>query len=373
MLQHRADLQQILVKAALDAGVVLQTNACVAKINPDFNAEVTLTDGRVVTGDVLVGADGINSCVRARMTQFFGVEDRSVSTGDSAYRFIIPRSLLLDSPEILLPLDQRMNTRWIGPHGHIMAYPLRGNELYNVVMVHTTSSVSHDETDLWARKGSLSDLMNCFGSWSPMVRRLAACIDSSTLMQWPLNKRPNLQSWSVNCTTLLGDACHAMLPYVAQGAAQAIEDAAVLATCLKHIRDIPHALSVYESLRKPRAEFIQGCAEDMRRVLHLVDGPDQEERDRIMRAERVDGWKHPDLWADPEFQDIVWGCDVVEAAEKRCRAIGKTTLEGKVVTSTSEEVEVHMKSDVMEGGEQRLRILTCLAGVGLLALFALWN
>jgi salicylate hydroxylase len=310
------------LQAALEAGVHLHTNTQVVTIDPSFEAKVTLSNGDHVEGDILVGADGIKSCTRANIASYFGLPDKCTSTGDSAYRIVIPRSKILERcPQILktLGIDQGISTRWIGPYGHIMAYPIRGNAFYNVVMVHSHKSgaINDDETNLWARKGELSELLTFYGGWSNTVQGLAACIDPEDLTQWPLNARPSLPAWKVNRICLLGDACHPMLPYVAQGAAQAIEDAAALAVCLSRTSDVSQALATYESVRKDRAEFIQGCADAMRQVLHLVDGPEQEQRDATMRAPRTPGWKHPDLWADLDFQQLIWGHDIVVETEKR--------------------------------------------------------
>ncbi|EEP75424.1 conserved hypothetical protein [Uncinocarpus reesii 1704] len=312
---HRSDLQRVLVQTALEAEVNLRTGVKVENIDPHFAAVVTLTSGEKVEGDVLVGADGIKSLTRAKMALFFGIQDEICPTGDAAYRAAIPRAKLASHPNLLLELDQRLSTRWIGPHGHIMAYPIRGNTLYNVVMVHANNGGSNDEKGLWTRKGQIQDLLSFYKDWSPTVLHLASCIEPNELLEWPLNERPNLPTWSINRTCLLGDACHPMLPYVAQGAAQAIEDAGVLGLCLFAAKDVDGAFSVYEYVRKQRAEVIQGSATTVRKILHLEDGPEQQDRDDRMRAPRVAGWKHPDLWADPEFQNAVWGHDVMTQAE----------------------------------------------------------
>jgi salicylate hydroxylase len=103
------------------------------------------------------------------------------------------------------------------------------------------------------------------------------------------NRKP-MSRWSVGRVTLLGDACHAMLPFMAQGAAQAIEDGATLAACLSNIdtRHVPQALNRYERLRRPRATRVQGLSEDNKRRFHLPDGPGQLERDAEMARGTTD-------------------------------------------------------------------------------------
>ncbi|KAF2753652.1 FAD/NAD(P)-binding domain-containing protein [Pseudovirgaria hyperparasitica] len=315
---HRADLQRVLLKAVHAQGARLHMSARVKTVDPDFNAKVELETGQQFEGDLVVGADGINSQVRAQMVRYWEIPDELTATGDAAYRVTIPRHKLLECPGLIQEIDGRVSSRWIGPHGHIMAYPLRGNELYNVVMVHRNEEAGLDKSNIWTRRGRMTALLRFYGSWSPLVNILAKQINTEGLVQWPLETRPHLPSWSVNRICLLGDSVHAMLPYVAQGAAQAIEDAAVLGTCLSQISDIPQVLSIYERVRKARAEFIQNSASTMRTVLHYEDGVDQEKRDAIMRAPRIAGWKHPDLWADAEYQNTVWGYDVIAETQREC-------------------------------------------------------
>lgn len=131
-------------------------------------------------------------------------------------------------------------------------------------------------------------------------------------MEWTLNSHRPLSSWHENKVVLIGDACHPMLPYVAQGAAQAIEDAGVLQCVLaKSSTNIPLALEVYESVRKARGEAVQSSAFTTKKALHSPDGPEQRERDaKIANASQGLGGENPDLWADTTFRDFMWGVDV---------------------------------------------------------------
>ncbi|KAH8696499.1 hypothetical protein BGW36DRAFT_188061 [Talaromyces proteolyticus] len=316
---HRGDLQNVLREAALREGVLLRTNARVTAVDTELIARVTLASGEQVVGDVLVGADGVNSIVRRTMATCSGLEDRIMPTGDAAYRILIPRDKLVDNVEFLTEIDELLSTRWLGPDGHIMAYPIRGNTLYNVVMVHPQKmdANSDNETDIWVRKGHIKDLCSFYGKWSPRVQQLVGCIDPAQITEWPLNTHSNLPTWFSNRACLLGDACHPMLPYVAQGAAQAMEDSAALGVCLFSADNLQTAFSTYESVRKERAEYIQGSASAMRKVLHLYDGPEQKDRDARMRAPRTSDWKHPDLWEDPSFQELVWAHDVVLEVQRK--------------------------------------------------------
>lgn len=314
LVVHRGDLQHVLHEAANNQDVDIRTKARVVNIDRNFEARVQLSSGEWVEGDLLIGADGIHSRVRTQIASHLGAKDQITPTGHSAYRVTIPRDKLAQEPEILSHLDLGISTRWMGPRGHIMAYPVRKNRLYNMVFLHPTKPGKIDETNLWSQKGDKQEMTSFYGSWSPTVQRLISYVPASDLMEWPLNLRPPLPRWAVNKTALLGDACHPMLPYVAQGAAQAIEDVGVLAVCLSMTSDVALALKVYEAVRKTRAEKIQDSAMVTAKALHLPDGPEQEERDRRITEA---GGKSPDLWADREFQDFMWGVDIMRETQER--------------------------------------------------------
>ncbi len=127
-----------------------------------------------------------------------------------------------------------------------------------------------------------------FEGWHPQVRSILGAVDETFI--WALFDRAPLERWSVGRVTLLGDACHPMLPFMAQGAAQAIEDGAALAACLADVgeRGIPEALRRYETVRLPRTARIQGLSTTNKTRFHLPDGPEQEERDAQMASGATD-------------------------------------------------------------------------------------
>lgn len=190
------------------------------------------------------------------MASYLGAKDGVIPTGDSAYRVTISREKLVQNQEMLHHLDGGISTRWLGPGGHIMAYPVRKSQLYNLVFIHPSKPGEINDTDLWIQMGDKQEMMDFYRDWSPTVQRLISYIPPSELMEWPLYLRNPLPHWVVHQVALLGDACHPMLPYVAQGAAQAIEDAGVLAVCLSMTTDVPLGLKVYETVRKTRVEII---------------------------------------------------------------------------------------------------------------------
>lgn len=166
-------------------------------------------------------------------------------TGDAAYRITIPRAKLLNKPELLELIDGSISYRWMGPGGHIMVYPIRNHQLFNMVLLHPDR---HDIEESWTATGPKSNMTEFYSSWSPTVRALLSMVEEDEVPEWRLNIQKPLASWVVGNVTLMGDACHPTLPYIAQGAAQAAEDAGVLAAVLSMIRtkaEIHAALLVY--------------------------------------------------------------------------------------------------------------------------------
>lgn len=312
---HRGDLQMILLAAAKKEQIEIKTATKVVKADPKFEARVQLANGEWMEGDVIVAADGIKSDLRRQIAEAHGHKDHSVPTGDAAYRILIPKEKLEHDDYALELLKHDVGVRWMGPGGHIMAYPIKNNTVYNMVLLHPEKPhVDPHEGESWTRNGDKKEMMEFYKDWCPEVRNLLSYVPDGEVKEWTLNSHRPLPGWHENKVVLIGDACHPMLPYVAQGAAQAIEDAGVLQCVLsKSSTNIPLALEVYESVRKARGESIQGSASTNRRALHLPDGPEQQERDRkIKEASGGHNKENPDLWADPSFQEFMWGVDVMK-------------------------------------------------------------
>jgi salicylate hydroxylase len=220
----------------------------------DSGAAVTLTleDGQTFHGDALVGADGVHSRIRAGL---FGADDERF-TGLIAWRGLIPMERLPAH------LSRFVGTNWVGPGRHVVHYPLRGGSLMNFVGI-----VERDDwqVESWTTRGSGAELAADFAGWHEDVQAMIAGIDDPH--KWALKLREPLPSWSVNRVTLLGDACHATLPMLAQGAVQAIEDGYVLARAIAgHAGDLPEALRRYEEARRERTtRMVRGSAENARR------------------------------------------------------------------------------------------------------------
>lgn len=274
------------------------------------------------SGDLVIAADGIRSICRQHVAQRVGdnTMDRPCPTGDAAYRLLIPREKVQHDPELLAMLDRDIAVRYMGPEGHIMAYPLRGNKMYNMVLIHPAKTTGEDDDDVWKTAGDRHDMVDFYRNWSPAIQKWLSYAEGE-ILEWTLNTYPPLSTWVRGRVALVGDACHPMLPYVAQGAANAIEDAAVIAIAFTCTPDVHAALALYESIRKERAEKIAASALHTGRSLHLPDGPEQEKRDEfIRRAGSKDGSgkrDKADKWTDQKWQDYMWGVDVMrETVEK---------------------------------------------------------
>ncbi len=225
--------------------------------------------------DLLVGADGIHSAVRGAL---FGPESPRF-TGCVAYRGLVPAERLRH-----LGLDLTAQV-WMGPGQHFVHYFVQNRKLVNFVALIEQDTWTRES---WTDRGEVADALAAFESWHPQVREILGAVDETFV--WALFDRPPLERWSVGRVTLLGDSCHAMLPFMAQGAAQAIEDGASLSACLGTAEpdDVPGALRRYEALRLPRTSRVQAMSTRNKARFHLPDGPEQEERDARMAGGSTD-------------------------------------------------------------------------------------
>lgn len=299
---HRGDLQRILLEGVRAASIEVRTSSRVVRAVDDFEAKVQLESGEWVSGDVVIAADGIKSDLRRQVASHHGVTDTCQPTGDAAYRIMIPKEQMKGDQRALDLLNHNVGMRWMGPGEHIMGYPIKNNTVYNMVLLHPQKPGDPNE-ESWTSKGDKKEMLSFYHDWDDLVRSLLSYVPDDEVMEWTLNSHFPLPSWVENKCVLMGDACHPMLPYVAQGAAQAIEDAGVLTCALSLTDSVPTALAVYESVRKERAERIQNSAAVTRKALHLPDGEEQRKRDEAIRG----SGKNPDLWADPSWQEFMWG------------------------------------------------------------------
>ena len=203
---HRADLHNVLIEKALELdNVELRLNSTVTDVS--FNpASVTLSNGSVVRGDVVIGADGIKSVIRQRLLNESYIN--SVSTGDAAYRIILPRSVMEGDPELKELISEPEVTRWIGPSRHVVAYPIRNYELYNVVMIHPDR---YGVEESWTTKGTKQNMIDDYRGWDRRITKLIDLVPDDEVLEWKLCLHAPLKTWTRGPVALIGDACHPML------------------------------------------------------------------------------------------------------------------------------------------------------------------
>ena len=255
---HRGDLLEVLLDAAQKhPSIELRTGSAVSDfIQLDDGSVQVQVDGRSESAAGLVGADGIHSQVR----QSLWGEQAATFTGNIAWRMLVPTAKL---PQGMV---RPMSTVWWGPGKHFVHYYVRGGDYVNCVCVVEKAGW---QVESWTEVGELSELRQDFAGWHPSVLTLINKADPAELYKWALFDRPPMPQWGKGCITLLGDACHPTLPFMAQGAAMAIEDAAVLAACLSQDQSVARAVRRYEDLRRQRTAGIQLGSRRNARVFHL--------------------------------------------------------------------------------------------------------
>ncbi|KAJ7057190.1 hypothetical protein C8F01DRAFT_1372472 [Mycena amicta] len=334
---HRADLVDMLFKLATPF-MTLFLNSRVVAVDSD-RCTVTLTSGATFSADVILGADGVKSFVREIVV---GRPDKPIPTGDAAYRAIIPTAEMLKHPELRPLVECPEMTGWVGPGRHIMAYCIRGKQEYNLVMLHPDRGIRPGEA--YDTPGSVEQMRADYAGWEPRVEKLLSLV-SHTLI-WPLFDRDPLDTWihPTGKVALLGDACHPMLPYRAQGSAMAIEDAAYLGILFSHVssrRQIRPLLEAYQTQRYPRTTETQLAARANQKIFHLPDGPEQEARDISMREGMEDSLReargeaplsrldpsrsdgNANVWADQRKNRIQFGYDAEAEAERWWSTVGR--------------------------------------------------
>ena len=262
---HRADLLDVIASCFPAERIHLSHRLTGLADNGD-SIEAWFENGARIPADILVGADGIHSAVRASL---FG-EEAPAFAGCVAYRGLVPIERVAD-----LGLEIGSQS-WVGPGAHFVHYYVSRGRLLNFV-----GWTEHDEWNRedWTDRATVARALAAFEGWHPQVRRIIA--EADTCFIWALFDRDPLPRWSVGRTTLLGDACHPMYPFMGQGAAQAIEDGAALAACLVTAGNADPAATLrrYEQLRLPRVTRLQDMSRANKTRFHMRDGPAQEARD----------------------------------------------------------------------------------------------
>jgi len=286
---HRADLLSALVeRASREKRIEIRTDAALTGfIEDEQGVFVTYRESgatRRAKGSALIGADGLRSIVRKRLHS--APSDQPAFTGHTAWRTLIAAERL---PE---PMRRAVSNLWLGQRAHLVHYPVHGGALINVVALVEDlwrDDGQPDDSAFWDNEGDKKFVVNRFKSWNAEARGL---IDAGeNWLRWPLFDRPPITQWSRGRIALLGDAAHPMLPYLAQGAAQAIEDAAALAQAfaaqfpkgdLTPSGDPAEALLAYAQARAERAGKIQLASRKQAEIYHMA-GAKALARDMVLR------------------------------------------------------------------------------------------
>ncbi|WYZ43952.1 hypothetical protein EsH8_VII_000388 [Colletotrichum jinshuiense] len=308
---HRVDLQLSLYERAKELGVQFKLGEKVENIDFDI-PELTTQSGVKAKADLIVAADGLWSRSRAC---FLKRDDPPLATGDLAYRVVLNTDQITD-PELREWILKPSVHFWVGPGAHCVGYSMRAEKMYNLVVLapdDLPSGVSR-------QAGSVEELRYRLKDWDPILKKFLDSVDS--VEKWKLMHREEMSSWvnEKSNFVFVGDACHPMLPYLAQGANSAVEDGAVLGLLLGHLTSksqLPIALRLYEKLRKARGESIVRETFKQRESFHMPDGPDQEARDQVFLSQLGKELKgpFPSRWTCPEVQPWLYGYDAYKEVD----------------------------------------------------------
>ncbi len=238
---HRADLHAVLARGleARAPGAVRVGRRLVGVDQKGDRPIAHFQTGETASGDILIGADGVKSVVRAVL---WG-EEKPRFTGQVAWRRIVPA-------EAAKPfMSAGRAAVYMGPDRVVNRYTLRRGAILNIVAIARTADWQEEG---WSSPGDLAQLAALFADWHPDIRGALSCFPSERPVRWGLLERDPLPQWSDGRMTLLGDAAHPMLPFLGLGAAMAIEDAAILGRALGEAKEWKDALATYERVRKPR-------------------------------------------------------------------------------------------------------------------------
>jgi salicylate hydroxylase len=283
---HRADLVEILAKA-LPSGVVRTGHRCIGFGQDGDKARVSFANGASAEGDVVIAADGIHSELR----QYVVPPTRPVFSGSVAYRGMVASELVPDWPAGRWEM-------WLGKSKHFLTYPLRAGTLINYVGFVPADA---EMKESWSAPGDPEELRREFAGWDQRIGSLLSQVQST--FRSALYDREPLPTWSKGRLSLLGDAAHAMLPHLGQGANQSIEDGMALATILVHAdrKTAPEALRAYERLRRERVAQVQRGA--------------RENGLRYDSAYSDLGLRDAEITAHAEFRKRLYDHDVVPEAQ----------------------------------------------------------
>ena len=289
---HRADVHNALRVASGDGCIVLGARATTIETS-DSHVVVRFADGRSATGDVLIGADGIHSVVRDHVAG----ADRAIWSRQVSWRGLASASV-----GKAIGLETRHHSFW-GPRKQFVCFYVSGGRLVN--WVGNTQSDQEWVEESWSARGDRDEVAGLFKDWHPQVRALIA--GTEQVYKWALFDRLPLQNWTRGRVTVLGDAAHPMLPYMAQGASQSIEDAYILANSLAKTPDDPlGAINSYAQRRQERTAAVQNASREAGKAMQLTDPAEVAIRNANLR-------ESPE--APAARFDWIWGYDATNAID----------------------------------------------------------
>ncbi|KAF1982850.1 FAD/NAD(P)-binding domain-containing protein [Aulographum hederae CBS 113979] len=286
---HRAELLEVLLQRARELGVRVRTGCRVVDVetgvlqpNGRVGAVVVLASGERLSCDIAIGADGINSRTRECM---LGRKDPPTPTGDLAYRLLLDPEEMLKDDLLRHFVEEPKVVYWLGDKMHAVGYVVKRGGAFNMVLLVPDDMPREGPSTL---EGSVEEMRGMFEDWDPCIPRLLSLCKS--VSKWRLSIRQSCPWYHPSGTfTLLGDAVHATLPYLASGAGMALEDAAVLGLCLLRVsasstmEERLGALRVYERCRKGRTEKVVQRGNLQQEIYHFGDGESQRERDALFK------------------------------------------------------------------------------------------
>lgn len=279
---HRADLHALLA-AALPASSIRTGAECVHVENIPGGARARFADGSTAEADVIVGADGIHSVVRGLLHG----PDKPRFTRQMAWRCIVPVECVPTDvgPGNAIHMTSNDYVGWLGPNGHVICYPIRAGKLYNIFAGHVTDDWVEES---WAVPSSTQELLDAYAGWNDALLGMLANVRD--VYKWGIRDREPLAAYSRGRITVLGDAAHSMMPTLAQGAAQGMEDGAALARCLDdHRAELEAGLRAYDGERVPRASRVQLQARQQFLNNQMVPPPPPLDRSWIFRHDASTG------------------------------------------------------------------------------------
>ncbi|KAF7175189.1 hypothetical protein CNMCM7691_006593 [Aspergillus felis] len=302
LMIHRADLLRALLSGTGNLGIEIKLGSEVKEI--DFNKpSLRLATGEVYEADLILGADGERSRCRGRL---LGREDPPYSPGDVVYRISVPTKDITEG-HLAWDLKRRSSVNfWMGSGGHVVTYPIQ-HDMLNVVLIYAEGASG--KVMYGPQRADIEDFRSKISDWDPLLHELIN-VEGSVCTKWTLFQIHEPVQWrhENGRFVLIGDAAHAILPCLAQGAAQAFEDAGVLGGIFSQSvghDQIPDALRVFEEVRKPRASEVRRRTLDQKAMFALANGPEQEERDAKLRA-----------GADYGLFEWLWGYDAAKSGRE---------------------------------------------------------